>query len=82
MRVDLVDQTGLVAAFRQENPNQLDDLVTRQNEPGIAAAGVELRELLAEQGQQEAYRKDSGRRATRRGSSGSPSSTRRERKKA
>ena len=57
MGFDLVDQLGFVAAFGQEHPDQLDDLITGKHQARIAAARVELGQLLAQQRQQQAHRK-------------------------
>ena len=54
--LDLVDQARLVGAFGQEHAHQLDDVVAPEHQAGVAAAGVELGELLAQQGEQQAHR--------------------------
>src|SRR4030065_467666 len=48
MSLNLVDQPGLIAAFGQEHPNHLDDLITGENEARVTAARVELGQLLAQ----------------------------------
>ena len=67
--VDGRDQPRLVAAVGQEDAHQLDELVAAEHQPGVGADGVELGELLAQQGQQQADWKDSERRGTSRGTS-------------
>ena len=52
--VDLVGQSRLVAAGRQEQPDHLGDLLPGQHQPRFAALRVELGQLLAEQRQQQA----------------------------
>jgi hypothetical protein len=57
VRLDLIDEPRLVAGHRQEYAHQLDDVVARKHQPRIAAARIELRQLLAQKREQQAHRK-------------------------
>jgi hypothetical protein len=54
--IDLIDQFHLVAARRQKNPDQLHHLIPGKDQARVAAAGVELGQLFAQQRQQQADR--------------------------
>jgi hypothetical protein len=57
---DLVDQLGFIRAIGQKHPHQLDNLIAREHQPGIAAAGIELGQLLAQQASSKLTAKDKG----------------------
>ena len=56
MAVDLVDQPGFVAGIGQENPDQVDDIVTADDQSGLVAAGIKFGEFLAQERQQQTDR--------------------------
>ncbi|MNW56179.1 hypothetical protein D3C74_338860 [compost metagenome] len=53
--LDAVARAGLVARLGQEHADQVHDLVARQDQAGVTALGVELREPLAQQSEQQAH---------------------------
>ena len=56
MGFNLIDQFCLIVALGQKYPDQLHHFIAAENEPGVAAAGIEFGQFLAQQRQQQAYR--------------------------
>ena len=54
LRVDVVDQPGIVAGLGQEESHHLDDLVAAEHQARVGAGRVELGETLAQERQQHA----------------------------
>jgi hypothetical protein len=56
MLVDAVQEARLVAGVGQEQAHQFDDVLAAEDQPRVAAGGVEFGELLAQQHEQQADR--------------------------